>query len=258
MGKDRIKITSGASDELSTSVVFGDEKYLVQTERGGPKNLNVTTHVYLEGKVLSKIAASHGDIAAKPDFEEKMRGLMNRQHQSAIETLKAQKEGAAQKTIQVREKETPSGYLKAVKRLLMRKNNRGALELLKASVEEYPNDPFLLSYYGCLEAIVNKKYRYGVDTCYRAIKSLRERVPFGEEFFYPVLYLNLGRAYLAAGKRKDAVAAFKKGLETDKENSDILMELNMLGARKRPPVTFLSRSNPINKYIGMLLHKLSR
>jgi hypothetical protein len=72
---------------------------------------------------------------------------------------------------------------------------------------------------------------------------------------YPVFYLNLGRAYLAAGKKKDAIDAFRKGLQYDNGNSDLRKELRGLGMRKKPPVPFLDRSNPINKYIGMILQK---
>ena len=258
MRKDQIKITSDARDELSSSVIFGDEKYLVQTEREGAGNLRVTTYIYINGKVISKTTADQGDVTDKKDFDE----VMRKQHRSVIEMLKFQKTGGEKKEISgavpVQEVMSPSDYLKTVKTLLMRKNQRSALEALKEGLEQYPENPFILAYYGCLEAIVNKKYRFGINMCKKAMSLLEKKVPFGEEFFYPIFYLNLGRAYLASGKRKDAVAAFKKGLETDTGNSDLLMELSMLGVRKKSPVTFLSRSNPINKYIGMLLRKLGR
>jgi hypothetical protein len=34
--------------------------------------------------------------------------------------------------------------------------------------------------------------------------------------------------------------------------------MQKLGVRKKPPVPFLDRSNPINKYIGKLLNKSSQ
>jgi hypothetical protein len=92
-----------------------------------------------------------------------------------------------------------------------------------------------------------------VDTCERAIGILKEKVPFGEDFFYPVLYLNLGRANLAAGRKKKALDAFNKGLTMDNENREILMELRRLGIRRKTAVPILERSNPINKYIGIVL-----
>ncbi len=119
---------------------------------------------------------------------------------------------------------------------------------------QFPEDPLILSYYGCLQAIVDKKYRSGVDTCKKAITLLKKAETFGEELLYPVFYLNLGRAYVAAGKKKDAIESFNKGLEYDNSNRELLKELRSLGMRKKPLVPFLDRSNPINKYIGMILH----
>ncbi|MEJ2695808.1 MAG: tetratricopeptide repeat protein, partial [Candidatus Sulfobium sp.] len=81
-------------------------------------------------------------------------------------------------------------------------------------------------------------------------------MPFGSDFFYPLFYLNLGRAYLEANKKRDAITAFEKGLLNDPENHDLLSELRKLGTRRKAPVPFIKRSNPINKYIGMLLHRL--
>jgi Tfp pilus assembly protein PilF len=71
---------------------------------------------------------------------------------------------------------------------------------------------------------------------------------------FPVLYLNLGKAYVAAGKKKNAVTAFNQGLHYDPQHAAIRKELKKLGARKKPPVSFLDRSNPINKYLGKVLN----
>ncbi len=67
--------------------------------------------------------------------------------------------------------------------------------------------------------------------------------------------LNLGRAHLAIGEKEEAIKAFKLGLRADPENKELLGELKKLGVRKSPPVPFLKRNNPINKYLGMLLRR---
>ena len=100
---------------------------------------------------------------------------------------------------------------------------------------------------------MNKNFDHGVDLCKTAIEISKEEVEFDHEGFYPVFYLNLGRAYLAAGAKKDAAAVFKKGLEADPEDRDLLREIKRLGMRKKPVVPFLKRSNPINKYVGKLV-----
>lgn len=146
-----------------------------------------------------------------------------------------------------------SSQLDDVKGLLQAYNYKGAFKMLRTALDEHPFDPFLLSYYGCLDAIVNKNYDQGADVCKAAIDILKEDVPFGKEVFYPLFYLNLGRAYLAGGDKGKAAEAFKKGLEADPQDSDLLGEVSTIGMRRKPVVPILKRSNPINKYVGRLL-----
>jgi tetratricopeptide (TPR) repeat protein len=148
----------------------------------------------------------------------------------------------------------PVDYLRAVKAHLRNGRQKEAFRILQQGAVQFPEEPLILSYYGCLQAVVDKKYRSGVETCRKAIALLKKAETVGEEILYPVFYLNLGRAYVAAGKKKDALDAFNKGLRYDNSNRDLLHELRALGMRKKPPVPFLDRSNPINKYIGMILH----
>ncbi len=148
----------------------------------------------------------------------------------------------------------PVDYLRAVKSHLRNGRQKEAFRILQQGAVQFPEEPLILSYYGCLQALVDKKYRSGVETCRKAIALLKKAETFGEEVLYPVVYLNLGRAYVAAGKKKDALEAFNRGLRYDNSNRDLQHELRALGMRKKPPVPFLDRSNPINKYIGMILH----
>ncbi len=149
----------------------------------------------------------------------------------------------------------PADYLREVKAKLRIGEQKDAFILLRQAVVRFPEDPLIVSYFGCLQALVDKKYRHGVESCKRAIVLMRKAESFGEDVLYPVLYLNLGRAYVAADKKKDAVTAFTSGLQYDNGNHDLQNELKVLGMRKKPPVPFLDRSNPINKYIGMILQQ---
>ncbi len=167
---------------------------------------------------------------------------------------KKREEAGAQAHKKAVEDIKPVDYLRAVKAHLRNGRQKDAFRILQQGSLHFPGDPVILSYYGCMLAIVDKKYRSGVDACRKAITLLKKAETFGEELLYPVFYLNLGRAYVAAGKKKDAFETFNKGLEYDNSNRDLLNELRSLGMRKKPPVPFLDRSNPINKYIGMILH----
>jgi tetratricopeptide (TPR) repeat protein len=154
---------------------------------------------------------------------------------------------------EAQEEITPSDYLRAVRSQLRSGKHKDAYSILLQASVRFPEDPLIISYYGCLQALVDKKYRSGVETCKRAILLLKKQGSSSEEVLYPVFYLNLGRAFVAAAKKKDAIDAFKKGLKYDSGNNDLKKELQGLGVRKQPPVPFLDRSNPINKYIGMIL-----
>jgi tetratricopeptide (TPR) repeat protein len=152
----------------------------------------------------------------------------------------------------------PGDYLRAVKASLRKGDQKEAFGLLQHAALQYPDDPFILSYYGCLQALVDKKYRAGVEKCKQALTLIQRESSFGEEMLYPGFYLNLGRAFIAAGKKDDALDAFKKGLKYNSGHRDILNELRALGKRKKSVVPFLDRSNPINKYIGLILRRADK
>jgi tetratricopeptide (TPR) repeat protein len=149
----------------------------------------------------------------------------------------------------------PGEYLRAAKAHLRSGKQKAAYAVIVEAMMHYPNEPLILSYYGLLQGLVDRKHRSAVETCKKAVGLCNAKDAYSRDVLYPVLLLNLGKAYLAAGKKKDAIDAFKRGLSYDRSHPDIRRELKVLGERKKPPVSFLGRENPINKLIGMLLHK---
>lgn len=71
----------------------------------------------------------------------------------------------------------------------------------------------------------------------------------------PVHYLNLGRIYLFQGRKTEAIQSFREGLSRGFEKR-IIDELNRLGTRKKPVISFLKRDSQVNKFLGILLTKL--
>lgn len=271
MGNSEIKIISKSSSEIFTAVMHNENNYLVSTENNWPRNTVILTRVRLGGKILSSVKTDCKDLHDVPDVQEKLAELMRTQHETAVNALRSE-QAVAEKTLaeqmvktkarndmaeKTRKTIQPEEYINSVKTLLARKNYKNALNLLNDALEHHPRNSFLISYYGCLDAIVNKNFRSGIDMCNHAIRTLREALPFGNEIFYPVLFLNLGKAYLAAGKRKNGVEALYKGLRFDNDNREILKELKRIGIRKKTPLPFLSRSNPLNKYLGIMFCKKS-
>jgi hypothetical protein len=81
-----------------------------------------------------------------------------------------------------------------------------------------------------------------------------KRIPFGQSF-YPTFYLN--RKGIRRGKEQEgALDAFEQ--ESPLTKKTLIWEMKKLGLRKSPLMPFLNRSNPINKYIGMLLYTLKK
>jgi len=151
---------------------------------------------------------------------------------------------------------TPVEYFLQVKAYLRKGKLRKAFELLQAAMMYFPNEPILLSYYGCLLAIVDRKYSKGIATCQKAIEKLQVKTFCDEAMGYSLCYYNLGKAYSTAGKRKESLDALNIGLSYDPSNDDIQMELRSMGVRKRKlPIPFLDRSHPLNKYLGIALYK---
>jgi len=240
--KRAVRITSSRSSDFTANIVVDGVRYHVQTEKLGPKKPIIITSVFKDGEMISSKKIDSG-------LNEKLQELMHQQHSSAISMLRAEKP---------KERKTVSVYLKNVKSLLRVNNCEGALKILDNALTEHPFNAFLLSYYGYLDATVNRNYARGIDLCKTALEilkeDLREEASSNREICYTVFYLHLGRAYLAAGSREDAVEIFSKGLDADPGDSDLLREMRNLGIRRKPFIPFLKRSNPINKYAGILLN----
>ncbi|HET6516432.1 MAG TPA: hypothetical protein VFG09_14860 [Thermodesulfovibrionales bacterium] len=249
MKERRIKIRSSHDSEFNSEVPVGDETYLIQSEAGGARNPTIVTRVYLRGRVISSKEIDYRDMMNAPDLHEKVRVLMLKQHESAVRAISEEK---------LKAEKTPSDYIEEVRGLMKRGRKEDALVLVSNAREQHPDNPFLLSYYGYLDAVVNKKYKDGIAACNKAIAMLKKTVPFGEEFFFPILYLNLGKAHLASGNKKDAILALERGLAIDGENREIRRMLKELGIRRQPPISFMKRSHFLNKYLGKLLHHLGK
>jgi Flp pilus assembly protein TadD len=71
----------------------------------------------------------------------------------------------------------------------------------------------------------------------------------------PQHYLNLGRIYLLTEKKDTAIQTFRQGLKMGK-SPEIVIELKRLGVRKEALLPALSRSNPLNRFFGLVFHRL--
>jgi tetratricopeptide (TPR) repeat protein len=117
-----------------------------------------------------------------------------------------------------------------------------ALELERRLGARAPQARYL-SYYGLCLAQDASRRREGSEFCRQAIAL---------EFFNADLFWNYGRVLLVLDRRKEAFAAFVRGLSVQKNHQDIIRELAKMGWRKPPLLPFLPRDNPLNVTLGRL------
>jgi hypothetical protein len=105
------------------------------------------------------------------------------------------------------------------------------------------------SYLGYAIALVEQRVPEGVKLCRHAIKV---------EFYQPDNYLNLARTLLLAKDRKGVVDAVQRGLKIDPHHPQLVDLGREMGIRRPPVLPFLSRTNPLNRFLGSLRHHLGR
>ncbi len=108
------------------------------------------------------------------------------------------------------------------------------------------NNPTNRSYLAFCIARERGQFKKAISLCEEALNEEPEN---------PVHYLNLGRLYILAGQKTEAMRLLREGL-THEENREIVDELIGLGMRKPPVLPLLKRQNPLNRYLGIILTRL--
>lgn len=71
----------------------------------------------------------------------------------------------------------------------------------------------------------------------------------------PLHYLNLGKVYLKAGRKTDCLDVLRKGLSHG-DYPEISELLELIGMRKPPVFSFLHRKHLLNRFAGLIMHRL--
>ncbi|OGU06550.1 MAG: hypothetical protein A2075_07760 [Geobacteraceae bacterium GWC2_58_44] len=116
------------------------------------------------------------------------------------------------------------------------------------SALESERSPDHLSQYALALAHEKGDFATGIRLCQEAIKNEPKN---------PEHFLRLGTIYLTAGRRKEAIRIFNLGLRVGRHPM-ITKWLQTLGHRDKPMLPFLSRTNPLNKYLGKVRVRLSK
>lgn len=91
-----------------------------------------------------------------------------------------------------------------------------------------------------------KRYREGLSLCEYAVKV---------DICEPEAYLNLARVQLLLGKRRQALGVLNRGLALAPESSLLTALRADLGVRRAPVISFLDRSNALNRWLGRWRHR---
>ena len=130
-------------------------------------------------------------------------------------------------------------------KMLAQGDSLSALGLFEKAVQ-IEDRPIYSSYYAFCIAKERGQFQLAVTLCQKAI---------AKEPHEPVHHLNLGKIFLIAGKKEDAIRTFREGLHQE-YHQQIVDELNAIGTRKPPLFPFIKRSNPLNKYLGIILKRV--
>jgi Flp pilus assembly protein TadD len=109
-------------------------------------------------------------------------------------------------------------------------------------IQEHGKHASVLSSLGLATARAGGNMKDAEKYCIEALRRQK---------FVTIYYQNLADVYVIGGKKAHAVKVLRRALLVDRDNREILNQLRELGIRKKVPVSFLSRSNPINRYLGL-------
>jgi predicted Zn-dependent protease len=108
------------------------------------------------------------------------------------------------------------------------------------------SDPVVYSWFGVTLVLVEKNSTLGTELTDRAVRAAGP---------VPELVMNQARVAVALSQRERAIRALERGLSRDPSDPRLLAERDALGRRRRPVIPFLSRSNPLNRWLGSLRHR---
>jgi tetratricopeptide (TPR) repeat protein len=129
--------------------------------------------------------------------------------------------------------------------LLKGKNPLGALACFEKACALHQS-PQIKSYLGLCIATERGRITDAVSLCREAID---------QDPGNPAHYRNLGKVYLKAERKTDCLEVLRKGLSCG-DDAEISALLEVIGRRKQPVFSSLSRRHFLNRYAGLVTRLL--
>lgn len=114
-------------------------------------------------------------------------------------------------------------------------------------IPEAEMSPLVRSYYALCLAREQKAFNPALDLANQALR---------DDHTDPLIYLNLGRIYLASGHESKAMETFRRGLRWQ-QHPLLLRRVEVLCTRRRTLFPFLKRTNPFNVLAGKLFSRIT-
>ena len=149
-------------------------------------------------------------------------------------------------------KPAEDSFRKGVQVLQARGRGKEAMALFEASLlldsraQNTSGQPRYRSYYGLCLSSTRGKRKEALKLCRKACE---------DEFYNWEVWFNLGRVEREAGNVMKAHQALVRALRLQPRNAEIRKELEELGMRRRPFLSFLSRDHPLNVFLGRLTYR---
>ena len=124
---------------------------------------------------------------------------------------------------------------------------RDAARELGRLIEDGSKDPRHISYYGLLIAVGEGKVQKGLALCEQAVEEVR---------YDSEMYLNLAKLHFRTGRPSRAKEVLLQALKIDPKNPALIRQIAHVNPRANPILPFLTRKNPLNKYLGLARARL--
>lgn len=141
--------------------------------------------------------------------------------------------------------ETVAGLVKKGEQAILADETLVALVHFETAYKMDPSLPIQAKLAYCL-AKERRQMKKAAQLCRQALQT---------EPANPDHYYQLGRIYLLARQKRQAIATFRKGLKV-KRYQPIIDELQKLGLRKQPVFAALPRDHLINRVAGQVFARL--
>ncbi len=132
-------------------------------------------------------------------------------------------------------------------RMLRDSHPHNALEHFRKAVDLEQHNPYYISFAGVSLARAERKWEPALKLCELALSMKRNEAQ---------LYLNLAEVYTSAGRREEALITLDRGLASLGPQARIQQARLKLGRRRSPALPFLDRQNFLNRYLGVLRHRI--